>query len=618
MSSGARGLEDVEIAQGHEPAAPTPLGEKELQLAVSSNEKEMGVSMGRGSFDDSEGTAPTEEDLHTLVRVSGKLPWTTYTIAFVEMCERFSYYGTSVLYTNYIQQDMPAGSRTGAGMDGQSGALGMGQQASTGLVTFNTFWAYTSPLIGAYIADQYLGRFKTIQWAICFSMVGHLFLIISAIPPVIVHSDASFGLFIIGLITVGCGTGGFKSNISPLIAEQVSDSKMKVTVDKKGQRVLMDPAVTVARVMMYFYMMINVGSLIGQISMVFAEKYVGFWLAYTLPTILFCFCPIVLFACRSRYRLTPPAGSVTAKAAKLLFFAAKGRWSINPVKTVRNMRDMSFWENVKPSHLGDRKPTWMTFDDAWVDEVRRGIKACAVFLQLPVFWLAYNQMTNNLTSQAATMELHGAPNDVINNMNPLSLVIFIPLFDNFVYPALRKAHINFTPLKRIGVGYILATCAMICATVMQHYIYKLGACGKHMNSCEDADGNAIVSPINVWAQTLTYVLIGIAEIFTMITSLEYAFTKAPKNMRSVVTAIYLFMNAISSAINQALLPLSEDPNLVWNYAVSGILCAIGGVVFWISFHRLDKDEDKLNMLPDSAFGGHDRRHSIVEDAQKNV
>lgn len=38
-----------------------------------------------------------DEDMKTLRRVSGKLPWTAYTVAFVELCERFSYYGTTAV-----------------------------------------------------------------------------------------------------------------------------------------------------------------------------------------------------------------------------------------------------------------------------------------------------------------------------------------------------------------------------------------------------------------------------------------------------------------------------------------------------------------------------------------
>ena len=47
-------------------------------------------------------------------------------------------------------------------------------------------------------------------------------------------------------------------------------------------------------------------------------------------------------------------------------------------------------------------------------------------------------MLNNLTSQAATMKLGGVPNDIINNLNPIALIIFIPIFDQLVYPGIRR------------------------------------------------------------------------------------------------------------------------------------------------------------------------------------
>jgi POT family proton-dependent oligopeptide transporter len=113
--------------------------------------------------------------------------------------------------------------------------------------------------------------------------------------------------------------------------------------------------------------------------------------------------------------------------------------------------------------------------------------------------LAYNQMTNNLTSQAATMELHGIPNDILSNLNPLSLIIFIPIVDQWVYPALRKAKINFTPLKRITMGFMMGCLAMIWACVTQYYVYQKNPCGDHANTCKDQP-----APINVWVQTGAY------------------------------------------------------------------------------------------------------------------
>jgi len=136
-------------------------------------------------------------------------------------------------------------------------------------------------------------------------------------------------------------------------------------------------------------------------------------------------------------------------------------------------------------------------------------------------------MTGNLTSQAATMQLNGVPNDIVNNLDPLALIIFIPIMDRFVYPAIRRLGFNFTPLKKIFVGYMLAAMSMIAAAVLQYYIYKKGPCGHYASSCDKP------APINVWVQTVPYVLIAFSEIFTSITGYEYAYTKAPKNMKSL-------------------------------------------------------------------------------------
>ena len=82
---------------------------------------------------------------------------------------------------------------------------------------------------------------------------------------------------------------------------------------------------------------------------------------------------------------------------------------------------------------------------------------------------------------------------------------------------------------------------------------------------------------------------------------EYAFMKAPKNMRSLVMAVFLFMSAISSAIGEAFVSLSIDPLLVWNYGVMGVLAAVSGVIFWFQFKHLDAQEDALNNLSAGNF-----------------
>lgn len=80
----------------------------------------------------------------------------------------------------------------------------MGQRASTGLNLFNSFWAYVMPLLGAWVADSYLGRFKTIQWSILIALIGHLLLTISALPSVLTEGRA-LGCFIVAIIVMGIG-----------------------------------------------------------------------------------------------------------------------------------------------------------------------------------------------------------------------------------------------------------------------------------------------------------------------------------------------------------------------------------------------------------------------------
>ncbi|OAA45608.1 Oligopeptide transporter [Metarhizium rileyi] len=538
--------------------------------------------------DDYEGK-PTDEEMKTLRRVSGKIMWSMWTIAFVELCERFSYYGSAVLYTNFVNKPLPEGSTTGAPLDpsGQPGALGMGTKAAQGISLFNQFFAYLMPLLGAWIADARMGRFWTLHLAIGISTIAHAILVAASAPNVIVNNNASFAAFIIGLICLCIGTGFFKANVSPLLAEQNDDVRPRIEV-RKGERLIVDPAVTNTRIFLYFYLCINIGSLTGQIGMVYVEKYVGFWLAFLIPTGLFLLAPLVLWSQKKNYKLKPPTGSLLSKFIRMAAFARKRS----------GLRNFS-WEVAKPSHVPiEERPSWMTYDDAWVDEVRRGLMACKVFLFLPIFFLSYNQMTANLTTQASTLERHGVPNDIIQNLNPISIVIMIPLVDHLLYPGLRKLGFAFTPIKRMTTGFLIASLSMVASAVMQYYIYEKSPCGWHANTDECPP-----APINVWAQSLPYILIGIAEIFANVTSYEYAFSKAPENMKSLVMSINLFMSAVSAAIGQAFVPLSGDPLLVWNYTVIAVIAVIGGVVFWFCFRHLDSEEDKWNMLKKSEFIG---------------
>lgn len=162
----------------------------------------------------------------------------------------------------------------------------------------------------------------------------------------------------------------------------------------------------------------------------------------------------------------------------------------------------------------------MTFDDEWVDEVRRGVVACKVFLWYPLYWLAYNQMMNNLVSQAGTMKLGKVPNDIISKLNPIFIIIVVPLMDFIIYPLLRKFNIRFTPIKKITAGFVMASLAMVSAAVTQSYIYKQSPCGSNINAMTKKKVDCSVD-ISVWIQVFPYGLVGMSEVLASITKLEY-------------------------------------------------------------------------------------------------
>lgn len=107
--------------------------------AVTADEKAVEASAQpsqTNQYDDDEirGEAPTEEEKRTLRRIGDPLPKSAFLVAIVELCERFTYYGASGLFQNYIQRPLD-------GSEGR-GALGMGHQGATGLSTFFQFWCY--------------------------------------------------------------------------------------------------------------------------------------------------------------------------------------------------------------------------------------------------------------------------------------------------------------------------------------------------------------------------------------------------------------------------------------------------------------------------------------------
>jgi dipeptide/tripeptide permease len=153
---------------------------------------------------------PTPEELETLRRVPGTLPWIAYTICFVEFAERASYYGVQSLLGNFINRPLPPGGNGyGApprGTQETGGALGMGTVKANAIgQSFNAL-VYILPLLFGYLADAKLGRFKVICWGIGVCGIAHVLMVASAAKPLLVagHSQAPYFISLY-MLAIGAG-----------------------------------------------------------------------------------------------------------------------------------------------------------------------------------------------------------------------------------------------------------------------------------------------------------------------------------------------------------------------------------------------------------------------------
>ncbi|CAF4462076.1 unnamed protein product [Rotaria sp. Silwood2] len=279
----------------------------------------------------------------------------------------------------------------------------------------------------------------------------------------------------------------------------------------------------------WFYWAINIGAL-SSIVTTNTEKYHSFWLAYLLPLIVFIGAIVVLIVGRNRYVQKPPSGSLLIRAGRVIGTAIQKRWRFGKQPNHRNLLDYAKETSPQVDENG-RGIVAVVNNNAFVDDLKKAVRSCRVFLFYPFYWICYNQMSTNLISQAAQMNVGPLPNDVLQNIDPIVLIVFIPVFDKLIYPCMRRFQINFAPIARITLGFFCISIAMAWAPVVQNQIYATGPNYSFLNELEE--GQQKYNDITVVWQTPTYFFIAVSEIFASITGLEYASTQAPASMKGV-------------------------------------------------------------------------------------
>lgn len=277
----------------------------------------------------------------------------------------------------------------------------------------------------------------------------------------------------VGLSLIALGSGGIKPCVSAHVGDQFGP---------RNQHLL-------ERVFGWFYFSINFGSFFSTLLTPKLLEWYGPRVAFAVPGVLMLLATIVFWLGRRKYAHIPAGG----------------------LQAVR--------EALSP-------------------EGRRALAGLALFyVFIAPFWALYDQTSSAWILQAGKMDLNvfGIRLNAgqTHSINPLLILLFIPLFSYVIYPAINRVF-PLTPLRKVGIGFVLTALSFLVIAGIEHYI-QLG-----------------YSPSIHW-QFLAYVIITAAEVMVSITGLEYSYTQAPKGMKSIVMATFFLSvslgNQITAVVN---------------------------------------------------------------------
>uniref|UniRef100_A0A3Q4N9V6 Solute carrier family 15 member 1 n=1 Tax=Neolamprologus brichardi TaxID=32507 RepID=A0A3Q4N9V6_NEOBR len=363
-------------------------------------------------------------------------PLSIFFIVVNEFCERFSYYGMRavlVLYFKYF--------------------LRWDEDFATTI--YHTFVAlcYLTPILGAIVADSWLGKFKTIVYLSIVYAVGQVVMAVSAIQDITdANKDGTpdnmtlhVALSMLGLFLIALGTGGIKPCVAAFGGDQFEDHQEK-------QR---------STFFSIFYLSINAGSLISTlITPILRGRTCGihiqqecYPLAFGVPAALMVVALIVFIVGSPMYNRNPPQGNIIVKVCKCIGFAVKNRFRHRSSQYPKREHWMD-WAEEKYNKL-------------LIAQVKMALKVLFLYIPLPMFWALFDQQGSRWTFQATTMNGNFATSlSSHQTVNPILILILVPVMDTLIYPLISKCF-NFTPLRRITVGMFLAALAFVAAALLQ-------------------------------------------------------------------------------------------------------------------------------------------------------
>jgi POT family proton-dependent oligopeptide transporter len=176
----------------------------------------------------------------------------------------------------------------------------------------------------------------------------------------------------------------------------------------------------------------------------------------------------------------------------------------------------------------------------------------------------------------------------MQNIDPVTIVFFIPICNNYLYPQLRRLGIPLRPITRISIGFLLGACGMFYAAYCQTLVYNAPPCFTTPLTCPAArlpDGTVQHNRVHVAVQAPAYFFIALSEIFASITGLEFAYSQAPASMKSFIMSLFLLTTAGGALLGALAAPWARDPTLTSLYTGLAVVSLVAGAAFWVLHGR---------------------------------
>ncbi|KAG9453922.1 hypothetical protein H6P81_006826 [Aristolochia fimbriata] len=477
------------------------------------------------------------------------------TIPFIlgnECCERLAYYGMGTNLVVYMKLRLNQPNATAANN-----------------VTNWSGTCYITPLIGAFLADAYWGRYRTIFIFSIIYVIGMTLLTLSASVPGIkpsCHGDdchpkeIQSAVFFIALYLIALGTGGIKPCVSSFGADQFDDN------DEKEKK-------TKSSYFNWFYFSINIGALIASSVLVWIQMNVGWGWGFGIPAVAMAIALMFFLSGTPMYRRQKPGGSPLTRLAQVIVAAIR-KYNVKvPSEKALLYENVDDESAIEGSRKLDHTDQFGFFDkaatvteadevkmgNAWnlctvtqVEELKSIIRILPIWASGIVFSAVYSQMSTMFVLQGGTMDPRMGPHFEIPSaslsiFDTLSVLVWVPIYNNILVPMVGKYRGNkygFTQLERIGIGLVISVLAMVVAGVLE--VVRLGMVRR--NNYYDLPQ----VPMSIFWQVPQYFIIGCAEVFTFIGQLEFFYDQAPDAMRSTCAALSLTTNALGNYLSTLL------------------------------------------------------------------